>query len=354
MATSSDQSDWGLDAGWLIDYLLKQGLRAEEIARQTGIHEHPSTLSFLSIDAYLSLFSWASRCLNRPQLGLDISRKLQPSSLGLYGYLMDYSPTVGALFEQLVHYQPIFMRGMGYTKLVSGGQVELEWTINRPACEGVRLDVEFTMSALVRLLRIKVGDAATPLRATFKHAASACMEDYHEAFGCECNFGQQQNSMLFAESMMQTPLAGADPQLLDILKVQADTLLQAWQQQTRFLERVRELIARTFDQPDGGVTLVAQQLNLSPRTLNRRLAKEGSSYQRLREEVVVHMAKRALSESQTPIALIAGELGFSESSAFIRAFRRAVGVTPRNYRAEVKRIQGGITPASGAARESTS
>jgi AraC-like DNA-binding protein len=246
--------------------------------------------------------------------------------------LINHSPTIGSLFDVVVRYQPIFMRGMGYTLLTSDQQVELRWDVYRPDCEGVRLDVEFTLGALLRLLQLKVGRSVAPLDVSFRHQPVPPMATYQQVFGCKCRFGQAQNCIVFAQNLMQIPLSGGDPKLLDILKTQADTMLQQWHDHHSFLGQVKFLITTSLEHPEGGMEALAKKLNMTSRTLNRRLAREGTSYQKLRDDIRMHAAKRALAESDASVTAIAGKLGFSESSAFVRAFRRVAGVTPVAYR----------------------
>lgn len=335
MLRNIGESDWGLDVEWLVNYLLEHEVTPEEIARMTAGKVGRADTTFLPIDDYLALFVWASQRLQRPQLGFDISTCLQPSSLGIYGYLINHSPTIGSLLDVVVRYQPIFMRGMGYTLFTSDNRMELCWDIYRPPCEGVRLDVEFTLGALVRLLQLKLGDGFAPLEVSFRHRPVSPVTKYQEVFGCECRFEQQQNSVVFQSSLMQTPLSGGDPKLLNILKTQADSMMQLWEADHSFLGKIKFLITTSLGQPESSMESLAKQLNMTSRTLNRRLAKEGTSYQQLRDEIRIHSAKRALTESDASVTAIAGKLGFSESSAFVRAFKRVTGVTPNAYRSKV-------------------
>ncbi len=105
---------------------------------------------------------------------------------------------------------------------------------------------------------------------------------------------------------------------------------------TTFTERVRRALAPALRSP-GPARLpeaaeVAARLAVSPATLRRRLQAEGTSYQRLKDAVRRDAAISALAAGREPIAALAARLGFSEDTAFHRAFRRWTGTTPGAYR----------------------
>jgi AraC-like DNA-binding protein len=341
MDGTGNQSDWGLHVDWVLRYLLEKGVSHTEISAVLSrkIDRSPDSL-FLPIDDYLLLFAWAADRLSAPHLGLDIAHELQPHELGIYGYLIKNSSTVGDLCEMAERYQPIFMRGMGYTILTGAQQFEVRWEIYRPDSEGVRQDNEFSLAAFLRVLRLKLGDTLTPQRVNFKHCRAAPLEYYRQAFGSDVYFEQAQNSLVFNPDLLRMPLSDSDPRLLAILKEQADALMEQWESKRSLVGQARFLIATSLESEDeskeGGMEMLANHLHTTSRTLNRRFTKEGTSYQKLREEVIERTAKRALAESDASITIIAGKLGYSESSAFVRAFKRLTGTTPTTYRSQAR------------------
>lgn len=337
MGGTENQSDWGLNAGWILHYLFEKSVSPAEVSAVLSRKIDPSSDSlFLPIDDYLSLFAWAAQRLKAPHLGLDIAQELQAQELGIYGYLLNNSPTVGDLCETAVRYQPIFMRGMGFTILTVAQQLEVRWNIYRPDSVGVKQDIEFSLAGFLRLLRLKLGDTLSPLRVNFKHSGSAPLDYYRRIFGSDVYFGQAQNSLVFSADLLRVPLSDGDPRLLTILKEQADTLMEQWESRRSLVGQARFLIATSLESADvsedGGMEMLANRLHTTSRTLNRRFTKAGTSYQKLREEVIERAAKRALTESDASITMIAGKLGYSESSAFVRAFKRLTGTTPSAYR----------------------
>lgn len=324
--------DWGLQVGWLLKYFRDQGVSPAEIEAVIGDPFDAKSDIFLPIDNYLSLLEWATQHLKAPHLGLDIASEFQSPDLGIFGYLIQHSSTVGALILALQRYQRIFMRGMNFSSSFSKNMLELRWQIFRPPSEAVRQDIEFTLAALVFLLRGKLGANWTPSEANFMHSPRDPLDRYKAVFGQNVSFNAACNNLVFDAAFCDTPLSDSDPTLLAILKQQADTLLEQVEARQDLAGQVKLLITTSLEQDDTSVDNVAGQLCLTARTLNRKLNALGTSYKDLREDIVVAIAQRSLLESDASVTEIAGKLGYSESSAFVRAFKRSVGVTPLAYR----------------------
>ncbi len=341
MTDIESKSGWGMQVDWIMDYLLDKGVADSEISAvlSRDIGRSHGRL-FLPIDDYLMMLAWGADRLGAPHLGLDIAQEMQAHDLGIYGYLIKNSPTVAALCDATEHYQPIFMRGMGFTFFTTVEEFEAQWHICRPYSEGVRQDVELSLAGFLRMLRLKLGDSLNPLRVNFKHRGQAPLQYYRQIFKSDVYFEQEQDSLVFNAGLLCCPLGDSDPRLLAILKEQADTLLQQWQAKRSLVDQARFLIASSLEnesaQPGGGMETLANRLHTSSRTLNRRLAKEGTSYQSLREEVIEQTAKQVLAGTDASIAIIAAKLGYSESSAFVRAFKRLTGMTPVAYRSQAR------------------
>ena len=334
MSRLENQSDWGCDAEWMVQGLLNRGISLQQMSESlpSGDKLKQGNYHYLPIDNYVALFGWAAEHLACPHLGLEMAASMHPSEMGIYGYLVDNSPTVGALISAAEHYQSIFMRGMEWRARDVGPMHEIQWRIFRPYCEGTRQDIECTLASLVEILRRKTGNHIKLERVGFVHPLSKPLQAYTDIFRCEVLFEQTTNSMLIDGAYLNLPLNDTDPKLLRILKEQADTLLEKWKSESSLVDKARLLIATSLEDDSGGVERLSRQLNMTSRTLNRWLTRAGTNYKNLREEVLLEAAQQALIYSSASITLIAGKLGYSESSAFVRAFKRLTGYTPNSYR----------------------
>ncbi|MFH9726296.1 AraC family transcriptional regulator [Streptomyces sp. NPDC017254] len=173
-------------------------------------------------------------------------------------------------------------------------------------------------------------------RVEFVHPEPRHAREYALLFAAPCVFGAARTAVVFDRADLDEPvLRDAAALKVFLRRAPVDVLVRADYGST-VTGRVRHLIGRAL--PEGPVPTpeeLADRLSVSPQTLRRRLAAEGTTYQRLRDQVRRDHAIAELAAGRISIERLSRRLGFSEPSAFHRAFRRWTGETPRAYRARV-------------------
>jgi AraC-like DNA-binding protein len=145
-------------------------------------------------------------------------------------------------------------------------------------------------------------------------------------------FSAPSNRFTFASDLLTLPIAKADATLCAVLDRHAEELLAKYPPRDSLVEKVQSIIANEFRGGDPSLERVADQLGLTPRTLQRKLHELGTSHNELLDQMRRQLAMRYLREPEMAICEVAYLLGFSESSSFHRAFKRWTGVTPREFR----------------------
>jgi len=170
-----------------------------------------------------------------------------------------------------------------------------------------------------------------PLEARFSYPAPAHAEEYERILRVPIRFEAGEDGVLFPISMMDSSNPSADAALRQLLERYAADQLAKIQTHARFSERVRATILSML--PLGALTAdaVAAQFSMSNRTLRRRLQEEDTSYQEILDDVRAELACRYLAKEKRGIDEVAFLLGFSDPSAFTKAFRRWTGQTPADY-----------------------
>ncbi|MGW2230008.1 AraC family transcriptional regulator [Streptomyces formicae] len=244
-------------------------------------------------------------------------------------------------------------RGVAFYGLFPGGP---DLVLERRADDavfGVRNDLEqdyFLAECLViiwhRLCSWLIG-RRIPLRwAEFGHPPPPHKDEYELLFGCPVRFGAARTGAGFDPRWLAAPLVRDEAALDEMLRRAPFELLTRHEYGTTVAEQVGRVLARALRTSPRLPSLgeIAARLAVSPATLRRRLAQEATSYQRLKDAVRRDAAIAGLVEGGEPIAVLAARLGFSEDTAFHRAFRRWTGTTPGAYRTERP-----LRPAPGTA-----
>jgi AraC-like DNA-binding protein len=149
-------------------------------------------------------------------------------------------------------------------------------------------------------------------------------------------------------NLLDLPIRRDEEALTSFLQGAPGKITMLYRRDRDMVHRVRDMLAHALPQPIAQDE-VARELNLSPRTLHRRLHEEGSSFRAIKDALRRDLALARLEKTRQPIAQIAAELGYSEPSTFFRAFQAWTGVAPTTYRARIA----GAAPANAlpASRE---
>ncbi|MCW8126739.1 AraC family transcriptional regulator [Microbulbifer halophilus] len=161
---------------------------------------------------------------------------------------------------------------------------------------------------------------------------SAYNEDYSDMFPCRHYFHQRETCLVFSTRYLQLPLVRDEQQLSEFLARAPECLLAQYKSDHSFTGRIRRMLQQQNGIENLSLDDVAERLYISPQTLRRRLKEEGNSWQDIKDSVRRDMAVYQLKKQETAVAEIAERLGFSEPSAFNRAFKKWTGLAPGAYR----------------------
>ena len=322
----------GTYARLLFDYLAARGLDSLAIVGEAAppAGQEPS----YPAERWRQLLAQAADHLHDPALGLHLGATITPAHLGPLGYVLLASSSAGAALQRYMRYQRLVHDVSPVRHYLDGDALVLEWNDDSRAI-GPHAN-QCGLAALVQFARDITGSGTTPLAVHFVEAAPADLEPYRDFFGCPVYFDQPATCIRFAASLLQQPLRQPDAALAALLQGQVDAMLAALPQQDDLLNDIRRQISRRLLQGEPALELIAADLHLSGRTLRRRLQQQGWHFRQLLEDTRRHLAEDYLRDPRLTLPDVALLLGYSEQSAFNRAFRRWSGVTPRAWRVAAK------------------
>jgi AraC-like DNA-binding protein len=200
--------------------------------------------------------------------------------------------------------------------------------------ELVDLYLDRDMSAAVVDFREVLGGPFPIEEVYITHDGHDRQQDYRDYYGCVVHFNADGNKLVFSSALLDNPLPQSDPESSRHFQQQCQLLIAKLTTAGHFVDDVRMLmLARPGFFPD--IDYVAEKLDMSTRTLRRRLKEEGSNYRALLDEIRFGLAKEYLGKTNLPMEEICVLLGYSESGNFSHAFRRWSGQSPRDWRQSV-------------------
>ena len=310
------------------------GFDSTEIWEREGFSaaqlEDPDTR--VPLEVAQRLLGWAVAATGLSDFGLRAAELAEPGLFDLPEYAARSQATLRGALECVRRLQPLIAEGNEIVTESVGDTSTITFTTRGP----IALDppnIEFTLAYLQLAGRRFTGmPQATPTEVRFRHAAPEDTSHHEKLFGAPVKFGASADRMVLPTSQLELPLIHADSHLSAIFHKIAERLLAETPQRSTFAERVRRLITEHVSDDGAPVTLVAQALAITPRTLHRRLEEEGLTFRQLADDVRKGLALAYLDQRHLAIGEIAYLLGFSSVQAFHRAFKRWTNETPGAYR----------------------
>ena len=281
-----------------------------------------------------ALWALAVEHSDNPTFGLLFARCIQPASFGVVGYMLMNCRTIEECLQATVKYQFLAGQGGEFSLEHSGERTALRYTPVNPAHPVTAHRVVAMLAVNVSFGRWLVGEFR-PRKVEFCHAAPADMavcEEYEEFFGCPVSFGEDANRLFYDASVTGLIVPNASEDLLLLLSERANRLLESLSQRSGIAARIASLMATQLNSSVPDKAVIAAQLGMSERTLQRRLREEGTTYQEILDNARHYLARELLKNTRLSLTNIAIQLGFAEPSAFFRAFKKWEGTNPGQYR----------------------
>ncbi|WP_317931913.1 helix-turn-helix domain-containing protein [Halioxenophilus sp. WMMB6] len=265
-----------------------------------------------------------------PDIALRLARLLSLEDLGVLGYAIWSSASLGQSLQLLMH---VVERQHPYVRLrlrVEGGLAQLECQV-RPAGSGYyRLLIEESLVSLWFLIQAQLpeGLAACASYVHLTFTAPPYHWRYQQAFRCRVSFQQLRAVLAFPTQWLSVAVAPGNRAA--VTQTQVQRLLP--HQRQDFVSQVKTLLLEHPSECAFDMVKTARYMAVSERSLRRYLAQAGSSFRALCQEVRITLAKDYLCNTDLSIQEIAYQLGYAQSNNFYRAFGSRVGVTPMEFR----------------------
>ncbi|MBZ6075922.1 AraC family transcriptional regulator [Microvirga sp. WGZ8] len=312
--------EFGIDPGALI----------KEAGIDPGLFDDGDNLiPHAALGRLLSLSVARSNC---PHFGLLVGRRATILSLGMMGRLMQHSETVGEALHSLVSSLSIQNRGAVSSLTVCDDIALFSYSVYQRDVESVEQISDGALAVVINALRTLIGSEWNPSEVLLPRAAPADLQPYRRHFRTPVRFNQEVAAIVFPACDLKRRIAGADPLLRTMLEERIKRMRS--EPGSEFPDDIRRLLRMRLTNNRCSANDIADLLAMHRRTLSRRLKGSGLGYRTIANEVRFEIARQLLEDTEVSLSQIAAALGYSEASAFTRAFRRWSGQTPTAWRTE--------------------
>jgi AraC-like DNA-binding protein len=282
---------------------------------------------------YYAYFANAARLdPNGIALPLRTGASMRCDDYGAFGLAWKTAPTLRASCERAGRYARVLTSVATYEVHDDDDGAWMQLNRDGERTLGMRLSNEATIASIHAISQEVATDELEVLEVRLKHAGPDSTAQHEAHFGCPVHFSADRDAIKFSKASMAAPNRLGDPAVVSFFDTHLEEQLEKIDDDVSLERRVRIRISTSLSEGVPAVTSIASQLGMSGRTLQRRLSEQGRTFQQLVDDARRELAEKLLRETSYPLAEVAFLTGFSEQSAFNRAFKRWAGQTPRSYR----------------------
>ena len=329
-------------AEWICEVLDENNCSTRNILNDLGLRR----LDFTKPDPRIS-FTKLSALLNRASielddryLGLHLGSQIDFRRGGLLAYIMLNTSTLGQAIYNNIRYCRVHQDviDIGIEKNENWWRVTSHFLDPEPRSDRSLIDIY--IASRLTILRTLTGVNLVPRKVQIAYPIIDDVSEHQYFFSCPIEFGAEINAIELDLHTFDLPVVGADDRLLNILESYARDILEklAAPEEDRVIQHAREIIANylpTSISPT--IELVSSELNMSVRTLSRRLSERGITFRELTDSLRRSLAERYLRDDSISLAQIAYLIGYSDQAVLIRSFKRWTDLTPTQFRKGLQR-----------------
>jgi len=323
----------------MLQYLEHHGVSAAAAARECGIDLPAGPDDRVPGGQVERLWSLAVQRTGDPLVGLHMAEAYSPGALDILGYVVLSCKTVGDVLNRVSRYARLLNDGMRVDVERSGKvaycRCAFVESMDNYLLRSPDQAIDTIWAGLARELRRLTARPLGPTEVWFRHKAPAAAEarEYARILGARVRFGAREDRFIVPIAHLDERVRSANPSLLRAFERHADAVLSGMERQGSKSHRVAQILAERLKGTVPPLSDVARELTMSDRNLQRALRNDGTSFQKLLDQVRRDLAISHLANPATSASQVGFLLGFSDPSAFHRAFRRWTGKAPSAYRA---------------------
>ncbi|MFR0693525.1 AraC family transcriptional regulator [Enterobacterales bacterium AE_CKDN230030158-1A_HGKHYDSX7] len=311
------------------EFAISQGLEPQTILAEVGL-PNDAMDGLISGAQFVALLELCATRSRNQLFGLQLGLHQGAQALGSLLYVVKSTSTLGQVLEALTQCFHFHSTGADLHLERQGGTARLLYDVTDGDIMLLRQTVELAMGVCARLIQDLLGHPWKPLGLLLRHPAGEKPGAYRHFLGVTPHFCSPVNAWVFDESLLESPLSAIDEGFQVLAKHHIGELTQITSQELP--SYVKKLLRRHLPNSRATLDQVADQMRISPRSLQRYLQSESTSFQKLLDETRQSMANRYICDSSLSLTQLSELLGYSDLSAFSRAFTRWNDMSPQKWK----------------------
>lgn len=290
--------------------------------------------SQITLGAFSSFLRAAAAEANLPTFSMEFGRAFDVRSLGAIGYLFYLAPDMGTALKDFCTYFELVQDNTEIGIEAHGDLARVVYSVRGGAADDKAPDAEFSVAMLAAALGAGQTVGSDVHRLDLEHRPDWSMEAAPEWLRRDIQPSSASNAVFVPREVLEQPGRANDTYLYRMIIARVSEEHRNLSSHRSLVGAVIEQLTRAFNcgkLERTAAPSIADEFGISTRTLHRRLSTYGASFRELRNTVLLYDAKALLSEKECSVTEVAFKLGFSETSAFSRAFRQWTGLTPVQF-----------------------
>jgi AraC-like DNA-binding protein len=322
----------------IVNALIRQGAPVDEMLSRHGFSraDLKSPYSRVSLRLYIEFMEDAAAVTGNPFFGLDLGSSFQLQQLGPFYALLSSADDLRAALSIFARFQTAWQTRTSLVVASDGDNTSYAYTIEDAAIWPRHQDAEFTLGAIATLIRQLGMPRWSPVKVEFEHAMETRGARLRDFFKAPVSGNAQVNRITISNEVLDKPFhRGRDRSeaeaISNVERHLRDLLFAEGDESATIREATTSCIAKRLGRAAVEIDIVAKELNLSSRSLRRKLDEEATSFREILQEQRLLKAEKLLSDGRLQISELAALLGYSDVAVFSRAFKTWTGLSPKEY-----------------------
>jgi AraC-like DNA-binding protein len=321
-------------ASGAVDLFGKYGGDPDLIFGRAGlrIDDLTSPLDELNLQQYCTLFEEAARQTGNTNIGLEFGQNFAPKQLGMLGFAAISSPTLAAALRNLERFFPAHQGQTSFGLIQDRDILWLSYRIFDPRISNRRQDAELSLGMFCNIFKAALGRTWAPLEIRFEHEKPDGHGEHEMRFGAPVEFGRRTNAIAFRRADLDALMPDQDPYLASVVEPFLQGRCESQANPQDFAAAVRNEVKMHIGERLPTVSDISTLFGVTEPAFQRQLRAHGLNFSDILKAARLELALHYLADAELPLTEIAYSLGYSELSAFSRAFRNWTGMSPQRYR----------------------